>query len=133
MKARPNSYQLLSTAVAAIVGTGNVISAPYLYHFTLNGKLTGSSTSSVAGEWAVRLGGDNSGSASAAWVLNNGRMVNSNNSSPVINLGSLSAASAYEFGLSKKGYFSMSSSSPTPPPRCLVDSACSPCCGGGGE
>jgi autotransporter-associated beta strand protein len=97
-----------------ISGTGNVFNAPSGFNFALNGNLTGSGTASVAGQWAVGLGGDNSGftgtwingslgsdnltrfdtansgSASASWVLNGGRMVNANNSSPTISLGSLS-------------------------------------------
>ena len=97
-----------------INGTGNVFNAPSGFNLELNGSLTGSGTASVAGQWAVTLGGDNSGftgtwisgslgpdnitsfssassgSASAAWQLNGGRMINANGSSPTVSLGSLS-------------------------------------------
>lgn len=97
-----------------IDGSGNVFNAPFLHNLELNGNMTGSGSVSVAGQWAVVLGGDNSGftgtwtsgsnnpdnitrftsansgSAGAQWVLNGGRMVNSAGSNPTINLGSLS-------------------------------------------
>jgi fibronectin-binding autotransporter adhesin len=97
-----------------IDGSGNVFNAPFLYNLGLNGNMTGSGSVSVAGEWAVALGGDNSGftgtwtsgsenpnnitrftsadsgSAAAQWVLNGGRMVNNAGSNPTISLGSLS-------------------------------------------
>jgi autotransporter-associated beta strand protein len=97
-----------------IDGSGNVFNAPFLNNLALNGNMTGSGSVSVAGEWAVVLGGDNSGftgtwtsgsespnnitrftsadsgSAGAQWVLDGGRMVNSAGSNPTISLGSLS-------------------------------------------
>jgi fibronectin-binding autotransporter adhesin len=99
-----------------IDGSGSVFNAPSGANLELNGNMTGSGSVSVAGQWAVSLGGNNSGftgtwtsgsenpnnitsfanansgSASAAWVLNGGRMVNGNNSSPTISLGSLSGS-----------------------------------------
>lgn len=87
--------------------------APLSYNLMLNGNLTGSGTVSATGQWAVGLGGDNSGftgtwingsenplnltsfasansgSASAAWTLNDGRMVNATSGSPTIQLGAL--------------------------------------------
>ena len=87
--------------------------APSLYNLMLTGNLTGAGTVSATGEWAVGLGGDNSGftgtwingsenplnltsfasaisgSASAEWILNDGRMVNATGGSPTIQLGAL--------------------------------------------
>jgi fibronectin-binding autotransporter adhesin len=97
-----------------IDGSGSVFNAPLGADLVLNGNMTGSGSVSVNGQWAVVLGGDNSGftgtwtsgslgpnnitrfnaansgSASAAWVLNGGRMISEAAGGSIISLGSLS-------------------------------------------